>query len=240
MKHGIAISTYFPKNYREERLNIFSKSIRSLLDSGFSGKIFLVDDGSDVIDHIGIVKTEDTEKRIKIIMKPQNTGIAKTKNTCIKTLLDHGCPIGFLADDDIEYSPGWAEHYVNSMKGSKIPHMSLFIEPGAEIVEHNGYKVRKTPHVNGCFLTFTKNLIKSVGYFKVLPYKYGHEHSNFSIRNVIMRKVPFYCDAVDSEKYIRLIPESVSVKSMAEIDEGKCKENELIATRVFDIEPFID
>ena len=240
MKHGIAISTYFPKNYKEERLNIFTRSITSLLESGFPGKIFLVDDGSDVVDHIDVVKTLDTDKRIKIIMKPENTGVARTKNTCIKTLLEHECPIGFLADDDLEYSKGWAEHYVDSMKKASIPHFSLFIEGGAEVVEHNGHPVKKTPHVNGCFLTFTKNLIDRVGYFRVLPYKYGHEHSNFSIRNCIKKEIPFFCDVVDSEKYLKLIPESVAVKSMLEIDEEGFRENEAIATREFAREPFID
>jgi glycosyltransferase involved in cell wall biosynthesis len=240
MKHGIAISTYFPKNYRAGRLEIFTRSIRSLLDSNFPGKIFIVDDGSDVVDHLDVLKTEDYDHRIRVILKPKNSGIARTKNTCIRTLLDHGCPIGFLADDDLEYHTGWAEHYINSMKLANIPHFSLFIEPGHEDVEYNGHTIRRTPHVNGCFLTFTKDLIESVGYFKDLPYKYGHEHSNFSIRNTMMGKIPYYCDVVDSEKYLTLIPESVEIKSLLEIDEEQFKNNESIATQEFAKEPFID
>jgi len=240
MEHGIAISTYFPANYNSERLGIFSRSIESLLHSEFPGKIFVIDDGSDVVDHIDVLKTEDFEKRVKIIMKSQNTGVAKTKNTCIKTLIDYGCSIGFLADDDIEYKNGWAEAYIDSMEKASIPHFSLFIDKGAEEVECNGHKVNKTPHVNGCFLTFTKNLIESVGYFKSLPYKYGHEHSNFTIRNVVMGKIPFYADIVESNKYLGLIPESVGVKSILEIDEEGFKNNEAIATREFAVEPFID
>lgn len=240
MKHGIAISTYFPKNYNEERLNIFSRSITSLLESDFPGKIFVIDDGSGGLDHIDLLKAKDHEKRIKVILKPENTGVAKTKNTSIKTLLDHDCPIGFLADDDLHYQKGWAEHYVDSMKKASIPHFSLFIEGGAETVERNGHLIRKTPHVNGCFLTFTKNLIERVGYFRVLPYKYGHEHSNFSIRNCLMNQIPFFCDVVDSERYLKLIPESIAVKSMLEIDQEGFRNNEAIATREFSREPFID
>jgi glycosyltransferase involved in cell wall biosynthesis len=240
MKHGIAISTYFPKNYREDRLKIFTKSITSLLQSEFPGKIFIVDDGSDVVDHIDIVKAEDYDKRIKIIMKPQNTGIAKTKNTCIKTLLDHGCPIGFLADDDMEYRKGWESLYIDSMKKAKIPHFSFFTGGEVETVEHNGHRINKTPLLCGSLLTFTKNLIDRVGYFKVLPYKYGHEHTNFTTRSILMKEIPFFCDVVDSDKFLNIIPESFSVKSMLEVDQNGVDENGSIALKEFSKEPFID
>jgi len=36
-------------------------------------------------------------------------------------------------------------------------------------------EILKTAHVNGCFLTGSRTLIEKIGYFKVFPYKYGHE-----------------------------------------------------------------
>lgn len=240
MTPGIAISTYFPIQCSSERLSIFRTSIQSLLSSEFPGKIFIVDDGSGVMDHIDILKAEDFENRIKIIYKPENSGVAKTKNTCIKLLLNNDCQVGFLADDDLKYSTGWQDIYAHSMAETRIPHFSLFVDKGEEIVEYNGHRVKKTPHVNGCFLTFTKKLIDSIGYFRILPYKYGHEHSNFTIRSTLFKQIPFFCDVIGSEDYINLIPESVQFKSLLEIDELGFRNNERIATKEFIVEPFID
>ena len=120
-----------------------------------------------------------------------------------------------------------------------IPHFSFFHGEGAEVVEHNGHKVLRTPLLCGSFLTITKNLIDRIGYFKVLPYKYGHEHTNFTMRNIFSKEIPFYCDVVDSDKYLRIIPESFTVKSM-EVDDKGVEENGNIALREFEREPFID
>jgi glycosyltransferase involved in cell wall biosynthesis len=240
MKHGIAISTYFPKKYRTARLGIFLQSIRSLLASNYRGKIFLVDDGSGTSDHLDIIRGEDAEKRISIIEKHENSGIARTKNTSIKALIDSGCRIGFLADDDMSYSPGWEDLYIRSMEKSKIPHFSFFMGEGAEVVMHQGHRVKKTPLLCGSFLTFTKELIDELGYFKILPYKYGHEHTNFTMRAVTWGKVPFYCDVEGSENFLTLIPESFSVKSMLDVSAEGVDKNGSIALKEFDKEPFID
>lgn len=237
---GLAITTYFRNGYDKERLSIFRRSIRSLISSGYGGRIFIVDDGSETFDHIAVIREEDTSNRIAVIFRHENGGIARAKNTCIRTLLEAGCDTGFLADDDIEYSPGWDARYVETMSRFKIPHLSMYIDKGFETVEEDGGVVRATPHVNGCFLTFTRELIDRVGYFKILDYKYGHEHSNFSVRCLNFGEIPFFGDIAEREKYLNIIPESIGCKSLTDIDQDAVDKNEAVALSEFCKEPCIE
>jgi glycosyltransferase involved in cell wall biosynthesis len=235
MKTGLAISTYFCEKTSQERLGIFRKSIESLVLSRYSDTIILVDDGSTTRAHL-----EGLPDNVRVVSRPHG-GIARAKNTCIKELLNEGVDIGFLADDDVMYkSADWAEQYTKAIQITGMGHFSYFLESTpCEYPEMSGYVYRKTPSVNGCFLTFTRDLIERIGYFKILPHEYGHEHSNFSLRAATIGKQGGFFDIVDSSQRLELIQESIVFKSVGPVDPIKFKENEQQAILTeFKYEPF--
>ena len=226
MKTGIAITTYFRKDTNKDRLSIFKTSIESLLSTEYPGNIFLVDDGSEILDHIRLLEAISGGDRIKVISRPHG-GIARAKNTCIKILLADGVDVGYLADDDMFYKdPEWYRVYSEAVVSTGMAHLSFYHNNKPyELVNINGCVLRKTPEVNGSFFTITKALIDKIGYIKILPHDYGHEHSNFSFRADKLYGQGGFFDIVDAKKYIDLIPESLSVKSVSDISEVTLAEN---------------
>jgi len=234
MKTGLAISTYFCEHTPSERFNIFRSSIESLLISGYDSTIVIVDDGSTTQKHL-----EGLDSRIGVVRRDHG-GVARTKNTCIKELLARNVDVGFLADDDICYGGGWHVRYSDAVVKTGLDHFSFFLEnTPCEFQELGGLTIRKTPSVNGCFLTFTKKLVDLIGFFKILPHDYGHEHSNFSLRAAVLAKQGGFYDICDSDRYIQIIPDSISNKSIGVVDSYKFKENEQHAILTeFKYEPF--
>lgn len=207
MGFGLSISTYFGDHTLDTRIDTFKKSINSLHETNFNGDVFIVDDGSTSNEHLDYIRSLN-DARFNIIKKHTNSGISACKNTGIKHIINSGHSIGFLADDDLIYKDGWDKIYINAIKITGIQHFCLWVEDlnKKQNINYNGFEICKTPHVNGAFLTFTKNIIDSIGYFKILPYVYGHEHSNFTLRCLNKKYMPFFCDVANSNEYIKLIP----------------------------------
>jgi len=242
VKTGIAITTYFREDTSKDRLSIFKTSIESLLATGYPGNIFLVDDGSTILDHIRLLGAISGGDRIKVIGRPHG-GIARAKNTCIKTLLDDGVDVGYLADDDMLYKdPEWCRVYSEAVVRTGMAHLSFYHNnKPCELVNIKGCVLRQTPDVNGSFFTVTRALIDKIGYLKILPHDYGHEHSNFSFRADRLYGQGGFFDIVDAKKYIDLIPESFSVKSVLDISEEALSENAQSAIHSeFKYEPFVE
>lgn len=226
----LAISTYFGNNTSLERIGIFKESISSLVKTNFYGNIYIVDDGSTITDHLSFVE-QLRIPNLRIVRKPLNSGIARTKNTCLRLIHNHG-DIGFLADDDLMYNENWWSEYENAIIKTNIHHFCAFIENAkTDPIIINNIKLRATPWVNGCFLTVTKRLIDDVGYFKVLEYGYGHEHSNFTLRCRGNSQLKRFLDV--ENMVISVHPKSHDIKSMNNIDREKMEENRLVALSDF-------
>lgn len=237
MKTGIAISTYFCDKTPPERLGIFTRSLESLLSTEYAGVVVVVDDGSSSEEHLSRV-----DSRVRVVRRTHG-GVARAKNTCIKELLADNVDIGFLADDDMLYKhSAWHSRYVEAIQKSGIDHFSYFLESTpCELQDIGGVRIRKTPSVNGCFLTFTRKLVDRIGFFKILPNEYGHEHSNFSIRAARLAGQVGFFDIEDSSSCLELIPESIVSKSVGSIDPDQFKENERHAIMMgFQYEPFLE
>jgi len=242
MKTGLAITTYFREDTDRERLFIFLRSMEGLLISDYPGSIYLVDDGSTYTEHIRSMRIINKGGKVKIVTRPHG-GIARAKNTCIKLLLEDGVAVGVLADDAVLYKdPRWYQVYSEAVSATGIDHLSFYHNNKlCELVYYNEYPLRKTPDVNGCFFTFTKRLIDKIGYMKVLPNDYGHEHSNFSFRADRLFGQRGFFDIVDAKRYIDLIPESISIKSINDISERSLDENAQQAIlSEFTHEPFVE
>jgi hypothetical protein len=222
---GIAISTYTQECTDSSRFLIIERSLDSLQNYI---KKNLNNNHSDLIKYIYVVVVVDGkippkhqdilkkyEKTFDIYYRPVNGGVARTKNTSIRLLLEKQVDIGFLMDDDVEYKDNWLDKYVSTIKNGNIHHMSYcqmpeLVHPKNEwkkmgyyqdsindisIMRHGGGGV-------GCLLTFTPELIDKIGYFKVMNGKYGYEHINFTHRAIYHGLIPFVSDIIDSYKYI--------------------------------------
>lgn len=211
-KYGIAISTYFGKDTSPKRINIFLASIYSLLSSEFDGKIIIVDDCSQTNEHLKFIPTE----KIQVIKRNTNNGLGRCKNTCIKNLLD--CEYLFIADDDNIYNGRWWELYINACIDTGIPHFSLYTKQPYHLpittTTIKNTVIKNHRELNGNFLFMTNKLIAEIGGFKIMPYKYGFEHTNFTERCLKCRKIPFFCDVAGSEERIYLNKSSLNNKSM--------------------------
>jgi len=215
IKIGIAISTYSEEKTEEKRYKIINRSLQSLQEvlktTKINPYIIIVVDGKVPKRHINLLN----KYNFNVYKRPQNGGVAKTKNTSIRLLLEQKVDIGFLVDDDVLYKDGCLEKYCDVILKGKIHHIGFtqmhpLVHPenqwtkmgyiktnmnGQEIMKHSGGGV-------GCWLSFTPKLIKKIGYFKVMEGKYGYEHINFTHRCVYHKMIPHACDIVDPFSYM--------------------------------------
>jgi len=238
---GVSITTYSDKHTTPQRYAIIKNCLKSLAaNTPKSVTVHIVSDGITE-RHRNILKEFPQFKHIE---RSYNGGVAKAKNTSIKELLESGVDIGFLADDDMVFLDSSVFHqYARAIEITGIPHFSLFQESRDIIKTHKNIALRCTPYIMGCFLTFTKELIEDIGYFRILPYKYGHEHSNFSLRCGLKGYIPFFCDIINSRSLVctdtrgRDEYNSLSGK----IDMPRMKENERLSHQDLDrYEPCIE
>ena len=220
MKYGIAISTYSNQHTTSERIEIVEHCIKSLLDNRPDDSyICIVDDGSTNKEHFQMLNSFKND--IKIIHRSENGGVAKCKNSCIRNLMENGCGFSFLLDDDMlilnkDFTKVW--HNASIKTGIshfnytvRVMHDYLYEDESFTnikkkfIININGIELLQSSKLNGCFLTITPDIIRKVGYFKVFKYKYGHAHTNFTLRCIqagFTGKYKFV-DLLNSENYIK-------------------------------------
>jgi len=215
MRIGIAISTYTEDKTDQERYIIIERSLSSLESYLKTTKldlyVVIVVDGSIPSRHNDLLN----KYNFNVYFRKENGGVARTKNTSIRLLLEQNIDYGFLMDDDVEYKKGCFEKYVDTMIKTGSHHMSYCQMPeivhpknewsnmgyiktnynGIDVMKHGGCGV-------GCLLSFTPELINKIGYFKVMKGKYGYEHINFTHRAIHSGLIPYVCDIMDSSNYI--------------------------------------
>ena len=210
VKIGIAVSTYTEAGTKSERYDIIQRSLTSLTEiikhTKINTYVVLVVDGPVPDKHMNILNKFD----FVIHKKRENGGVARAKNTSIRLLLEQDIDIGFLADDDVLYKEGCLEKYINTTLRGKIHHMgfcqmSPIVHPPHEWKRMGYYKTKvndiEVMHHGGggvgCWLSFTPELIRKIGYFLVMPGKYGYEHINFTHRAIHHKMIPHACDIID-------------------------------------------
>ena len=165
--------------------------------------------------HQAIIDKYSTNQFISVHYRKENGGVARTKNTSIRLLMEQKVDYGFLMDDDVLYKDSCFDMYVDAMIHTGFQHMSFCQMPelvhpkegwakrGYIEMKINKYSVMKHKGRGvGCLLSFTPDLIKKIGYFKVMPGKYGYEHINFTYRAIHQGIIPYASDIMDSDKYI--------------------------------------
>lgn len=215
IKIGIAISTFTENNTNNKRYELIEQSLDSLNEiikkTKLNTYIVIVVDGNIPDKHTKLLDKYD----FNINIKPKNGGVARIKNTSIRLLLEQNIDIGFLADDDVLYKEGCLEEYCLTIIKGNIHHigycqMHPLVHPKNEWkkmgyikTEYNGQKIMKHGGGGvGCWLSFTPELIKKIGYFKVMKGKYGYEHINFTHRCITQKMIPYAMDIIDPIRVI--------------------------------------
>jgi hypothetical protein len=215
IKVGIAISTFTEEKTENKRFDLIDKSLSSLDNiikkTKINTYIVIVVDGIIPKKHTNLLG----KYPFNIHIRSNNGGVARTKNTSIRLLLEKDIDIGFLADDDVLYKEGCLEEYCSTILNGKIHHigycqMHPLVHPKNEWkkmgyieTEFNGQKIMKHKGKGvGCWLSFTQELIKKIGYFKVMKGKYGYEHINFTHRCINQKIIPFAIDIIDPIRVI--------------------------------------
>lgn len=208
IRHSILISTYVSSKSHENSIKRLPETIKTLISSGYPGDIWIVDDGSDNINHLDNLKWLSLLNRVRIIYHKHRYGISSVKNTCLQIIRDHHYDFSFLSDDDNQFNTGWWDEYIRAYLYTGIEHFSWSFPDltrrnmtslGYSKIYSNIDRIEKTA---GILLTVTQNIIKKVGGFKILPAYWGYEHLDWTDRIVKSNIVPFICDIVDSYKYV--------------------------------------
>ena len=206
MRSALAILTYVPENAHPELLNRLPEAIQSLEKTGYTEDVFIVDDGSRCSSHIRYL--ESLKGRYQVIRRELNGGVCRGKNTCIRLLRDSEVEVGFLAEDDIDFRAGWYLQYLAAHRVTGIHHFSWAWDRDPSglmqknIRKINGHQIVQTSRLNGVFLTFTPAVIEQVGGSRLLPGKWGHTHTNWTLRIVKSDLAPFFSDVCHSNQFI--------------------------------------
>lgn len=230
LKMGLAISTYTDENTNPERINIIRKSLNSLRSIVPPNvMVIIVVDGSCNKEHVNLL----FESGFKFIMLKENEGVSSVKNVGIQYLLDKEIDIGFLADDDILYKMGVFDEYAKYIINTNFHHFGFYpykdhrtFPTTNHPITINDVPVQGLTDSSGIFITFTPELIKKIGYFKKLPYKWGFEHIQFSRKALFQHGLNIYSqiDIPTSDNFLKIIYESCIIKSCT-VDLEKAKMN---------------
>jgi glycosyltransferase involved in cell wall biosynthesis len=208
MQTALALLTFVPASAPPGVRRRLPAAISSLEKSDYCGPAYVVDDGSTDSDHLDYLAS--LSPSITVVRRQENGGISRAKNTCLRILADIGIDIGFIAEDDIAFFPGWFAAYRAAHEATGIHHFSWAWDQDPsgqmrkEIHDVRGYPVVATTRVNGVFLSFTPSVLQKVGGFKILPAVWGHEHTQWTKRIVKAGLTPFFADIVDSNCYLSL------------------------------------
>lgn len=238
LRTALTILTYVPANSKPGLRRRLPAALASLQKSGYTGPIFVVDDGSTDAQHLAFLTNLDS--RISVVLRKHNGGISRAKNTCLRLLSESDCEIGFIAEDDAEFCSGWFGAYCRAHAATGIHHFSWAWDDDPSggmkkmIRDACGFAFVETTLVNGVFLSLTPDVINKVGGFKILPAFWGHEHTNWTRRIIKAGLAPFFADVADSNDYVGLNVHSVDSSIHAD---DRPRFAELNADPAEDLEP---
>lgn len=221
-KIGIYISSYIET---EERANIVIECLKTLIihyGEYENIEIKLYDDGSPLDK---VLSNKLIRNNIEIIKLGYNAGIASVKNICIKDFHDSNNEYGIFIDDDVTfYNSEGIFKYVEHMIKHNVPHLTANSHPDKGFYDN---ELVKCNVILGYMFTLTKEVVNKVGYFHVLPYRYGYEHVNYSERIKASGLIEEFLDIKDSDKYLNT---SAEIKSF-NVDFKKVEMNNRIVNK---------
>jgi hypothetical protein len=244
-KIGLFIKTYSNEQTTKIRIDILEELFISVKDNVDSNiiKILIVDQcknnyHKEIINKYSNIFNE-------IIYNEFNKGISSCQNIGIRHLIyKYDVDIGFGCDDDIIIHKNGLNRYAETIIKTGIHHFCYypyneyvkinFLNPN--IIIQTIYKdniLELKSGISGCFFSFTKEMIKNIGYFPKLSYIYGYEHEIFTFNH--LKKLCSYdiissnSQISNSEKNIELNIKSIKNTSLSIIDNNKLEINKFEA-----------
>jgi glycosyltransferase involved in cell wall biosynthesis/GR25 family glycosyltransferase involved in LPS biosynthesis len=179
----IGITTYNRLKYLKNCIDTFLKTKSNKLN----WTIIIADDGS----------TDGTLKYIKtltipnipiILIKNKTSHICHQTNTILETSMYLDYDIGFKIDDDLIFDKkGWDLHYISAFENHGYDHLVYYSTNyrNAEVLCKKNELISycKPENCMGCLWTFTKRMIKKVGYLNEERFVGGgHGHQEYTVR----------------------------------------------------------
>ena len=203
------VSTYLPNSATVDVRSIMKAFYTSWIATTQSQSFLLiVDDNSQPEYRSFLVDLSSRQRhRVAVLLKSNNGGIARSKNSCFQYFSDKKFEHLFLADHDIFFRKyGWQELYISTAIISGIQHFSFFVGNGPQYdFNYSRVIVSGIPALNGCMLYMTQSVVTKIGGMHVLPEKWGHEHTLFSLRAIHSGFAPFFVDVARSEEYLGML-----------------------------------
>lgn len=193
----LGIITYNRSQYLKNLLASFI----STYNVSYHYTIIIADDGS-TDDTMVIINNfiREYESTFEIVFIQNNKGyIAQQSNSILYEASKRNFDCGFMANDDIEFlEKGWDTSYYDSVIKTGFDHLVYFnklyaCKSGSQFKMHKK-KIRVTENVcicskicvlycMGCFWTFTKKMINTIGYFNTsIFYGSGYSHIEYTLR----------------------------------------------------------
>lgn len=221
-KIGLGIVTY-------NRVGYLMKCLMSLEKNNWGGAdhIVIVDDGSTDRTKAYLEDLDKNEafKKVKIIIKEENKGVANSKNIALKHLKeDRGCDHLFLMEDDITMiHPNTCNEYIKYAEKNKLQHMNFALHgdmnTGAQFIywekepeEEAAQGITVYPNCVGAFSYYTSEVIDVVGYMdEELVNAWEHVWHTLQIAdNGYTTPFWFFVDHPVSHLMLKEIPDSIN------------------------------
>lgn len=210
MTFVIGITTFNRSSYLKDCIDTLLITLNNKIDY-----ILIFVDGCSTDNNIDVIKSFTYKDNISlvIIQNPIHF-IYRQSNSILKYSLNFEFDFGFLMNDDLIFHKfGWDELYYNVSKKENIDHL-VFFGKGLKNEDHYITNSNKTlesfvtaENCQGALFTFTKNLIKNVGFFDEKNFKIrGHSHIDFTLRccRLNYNNINYLYDVSKSNDYITL------------------------------------
>lgn len=125
--------------------------------------------------HRNIIEKTHSDTLIRIQTDDQRQGVARTRNACMRYLMEQGCDYLFMFDDDCyPVMNGWEQYFIEQHLASGSHFFGIPEVFKSKPLALQGEVVRWDSIV-GCFSFQTRRLMEEVGYYNVAYQRYGYE-----------------------------------------------------------------
>lgn len=111
-------------------------------------------------------------------------GPAHARNQVLRHLLDEGCDIFFLFDDDCyPRARGWETYFIDQHLATDLHFFGLPDTINAVLNDADG-EIAYWNGVLGCFGMFTRQMLSAIGFYNTGYKRYGHEDTGYTFRAI--------------------------------------------------------
>ena len=212
-KIGLAVISY-------NRLDYLKKCIKALDTNNWGGAKLriIIDDHSNTPGYMTYLKEQERKGKI-VIRNRENSGVAVSKNTALKIMMNQGCEHLFLMEDDILMQiKDTCTMYIDYAKKHNLHHLNFALHgemnKGKKFLYN--HEITVYPQIVGAFSYYSKTAIETVGLMDE-NFKNAWEHVEHTYRMTLAQlTTPFwhFADHPISDILLKEIPGSIDTSSI--------------------------